>query len=218
MAERPAKTFRSGDALFAFDADLTIVSWNRAAEALTGVSAEAAVGRHCWEVLGGHDECGNLSATRGARPRASPAKAGRSPAKSCSSRRGRASGGSQCPRSRSTRVTVRSSFTSWCPTARTGPGVRACLAHASAAAGARASRRRRPSQSDRDPSRARRGYRPEPHPGDPRRARDSLPARGDREGPSPAAHHVAGSALRVFAQSPHARLRAKRKPTPERPG
>ena len=60
MAERPTKTFRSGDALFAFDADLTIVSWNRAAEALTGVSAEAAVGRYCWEVLGGHDECGNL--------------------------------------------------------------------------------------------------------------------------------------------------------------
>ena len=60
MAERPSQTFRSADALFAFDADLTIVSWNRAAEALTGVPAEAAVGRHCWEVLGGHDECGNL--------------------------------------------------------------------------------------------------------------------------------------------------------------
>ncbi|HET9739380.1 MAG TPA: LuxR C-terminal-related transcriptional regulator [Solirubrobacteraceae bacterium] len=60
MAERPTKTFRSGDALFAFDADLTIVSWNRAAEALTGIAAEAAVGRYCWEVLGGHDECGNL--------------------------------------------------------------------------------------------------------------------------------------------------------------
>jgi DNA-binding CsgD family transcriptional regulator len=60
MAERPPKTFRSGDALFTFDADLTIVSWNRAAEALTGISAEAAVGRCCWEVLGGHDECGNL--------------------------------------------------------------------------------------------------------------------------------------------------------------
>ena len=55
-----AKTFRSGDALFAFDADLTIVSWNRAAEELTGVSADAAVGRHCWEVLAAHDERGNL--------------------------------------------------------------------------------------------------------------------------------------------------------------
>ena len=37
MAERSTKAFRSGDALFAFNADLTIVSWNRAAEALTGV-------------------------------------------------------------------------------------------------------------------------------------------------------------------------------------
>ena len=60
MAEQPPETFRSGDALFAFDADLTIVSWNRAAEGLTGVSAEAAVGRRCWEVIGGHDELGNL--------------------------------------------------------------------------------------------------------------------------------------------------------------
>ena len=60
MAQRPTKTFHSGDALIAFDPDLTIVSWNRAAEELTGVSAEAAVGRYCWEVLGGHDEGGNL--------------------------------------------------------------------------------------------------------------------------------------------------------------
>jgi PAS domain S-box-containing protein len=53
-------TLRSGDALFAFDADLRIVSWNRAAEELTGVSADTAVGRRCWEVLRGHDERGNL--------------------------------------------------------------------------------------------------------------------------------------------------------------
>ena len=60
MAQRPTRTLRSGDALVAFDPDLTIVSWNRAAEELTGVSAAAAVGRHCWQVLGGHDERGNL--------------------------------------------------------------------------------------------------------------------------------------------------------------
>lgn len=65
MAERPAKAFRSGDALIAFDADLTIVSWNRAAEELTGVSADEAVGRYCWEVLGGRDERGNLVCHRG---------------------------------------------------------------------------------------------------------------------------------------------------------
>jgi DNA-binding CsgD family transcriptional regulator len=60
MAGRPAANLRSGDALFAFDFDLTIVSWNDAAEELTGVSAEEAVGRHCWEVLGGHDARGDL--------------------------------------------------------------------------------------------------------------------------------------------------------------
>ena len=60
MVERSVKAFRSGDALFAFDADLTVVSWNRAAEELTGVSADDAVGRHCWEVLGGRDERGSI--------------------------------------------------------------------------------------------------------------------------------------------------------------
>jgi DNA-binding CsgD family transcriptional regulator len=60
MVVPPATEFGSGDALFAFDADLTIVSWNRAAEELTGVPADEAVGRRCWEVLGGHDEQGNL--------------------------------------------------------------------------------------------------------------------------------------------------------------
>lgn len=60
MVEGSATAFRSGDALVAFDADLTVVSWNRAAEELTGVSADDAVGRHCWEVLGGRDERGNI--------------------------------------------------------------------------------------------------------------------------------------------------------------
>jgi PAS domain S-box-containing protein len=60
MAGRPATSVRSGDALFAFDSDLTIVSWNPAAEELTGVSAEQALGRSCWEVLRGHDCRGDL--------------------------------------------------------------------------------------------------------------------------------------------------------------
>jgi PAS domain S-box-containing protein len=42
------------------DADLTIVSWNPAAEELTGISEDEAVGRRCWDVLGGHDEHGSL--------------------------------------------------------------------------------------------------------------------------------------------------------------
>ena len=65
MAERSATDFRSGDALLAFESDLTIVSWNRPAEELTGIPAEEAVGRQCWEVLGGHDEEGNAVCHRG---------------------------------------------------------------------------------------------------------------------------------------------------------
>ena len=56
MAGQPATSYRSGDASFAFDSDLNIFFWNRAAEKLTGVSAGEAIGRSCWEVLGGHDD------------------------------------------------------------------------------------------------------------------------------------------------------------------
>jgi PAS domain S-box-containing protein len=55
-----AGPLRSGDPLFTFDAALMIVSWNRAAEVLTGVSREEAVGRRCWEVLGGRNERGDI--------------------------------------------------------------------------------------------------------------------------------------------------------------
>lgn len=48
--------FRSGDALFTFDDKLEILSWNEAAEQLTGVTAHEAVGQACWQVLGGVDE------------------------------------------------------------------------------------------------------------------------------------------------------------------
>jgi PAS domain S-box-containing protein len=58
MTERSESVFRSGDALFAFDSELKIVSWNAAAEELTGVSADDAVGRYCWDVIGGHSEGG----------------------------------------------------------------------------------------------------------------------------------------------------------------
>jgi PAS domain S-box-containing protein len=50
----------SGDPVFTFDDELKIVSWNTAAEELTGIAASDAFGKHCWELLGGHDRRGNL--------------------------------------------------------------------------------------------------------------------------------------------------------------
>jgi PAS domain S-box-containing protein len=58
MAQRSENTLRSGDALFTFDSELRIVSWNAASEELTGVSRAEAVGRPCWEVIGGRAEDG----------------------------------------------------------------------------------------------------------------------------------------------------------------
>jgi DNA-binding CsgD family transcriptional regulator len=55
-----ATEFCSGDALFTFECDLTVVSWNRGAEELTGIGASDAVGKQCWEVVGGVDERGSL--------------------------------------------------------------------------------------------------------------------------------------------------------------
>jgi PAS domain S-box-containing protein len=54
------ESFRSGDALFAFGDDLSIVLWNSKAEQLTGVPAEEALGRPCWDVLRAVDERGAL--------------------------------------------------------------------------------------------------------------------------------------------------------------
>jgi DNA-binding CsgD family transcriptional regulator len=50
--------FRSGDALMAFAPDLSIDAWNEELESLTGIPAAEAIGRPCWEVLGGLDERG----------------------------------------------------------------------------------------------------------------------------------------------------------------
>ena len=55
-----AETYRSGDALFAYDADLTVVAWNDAAERLTGIAAEEAVGQPCWDVMHGVSERGDV--------------------------------------------------------------------------------------------------------------------------------------------------------------
>ena len=55
-----ADTFRSGDALFAYDEEMRILLWNAEAERLTGIPAADAVGRSCWDVLRGVDERGAL--------------------------------------------------------------------------------------------------------------------------------------------------------------
>lgn len=48
------------DAVFAIGPTDRIVLWNERCETLVGVAARDAVGRPCWEVLGGHDVHGNL--------------------------------------------------------------------------------------------------------------------------------------------------------------
>jgi DNA-binding CsgD family transcriptional regulator len=50
--------FRSGDALMAFGPDLRVDAWNEELESLTGIPAAEAIGRPCWEVLGGLHERG----------------------------------------------------------------------------------------------------------------------------------------------------------------
>jgi DNA-binding CsgD family transcriptional regulator len=54
------EAFRSGDALFAFGDDMTVVLWNAQAEHLTGIPAAEALGRPCWDVLRAVDERGAL--------------------------------------------------------------------------------------------------------------------------------------------------------------
>jgi DNA-binding CsgD family transcriptional regulator len=52
--------FRSGDALMTFAPDLRVDVWNDELESLTGIPAAEAIGRPCWEVLGGLDEEGAM--------------------------------------------------------------------------------------------------------------------------------------------------------------
>jgi PAS domain S-box-containing protein len=51
--------------LFEFDESLRIVSWNDAAAELLGLTAEEAVGRPCWEVLGAREDCDALVCHQG---------------------------------------------------------------------------------------------------------------------------------------------------------
>ena len=48
-----------------FDGDLQVLCWNDEAEKLTGIPAEDAVGRPCWEVIAGRDDEGGTVCHRG---------------------------------------------------------------------------------------------------------------------------------------------------------
>lgn len=51
---------RSGAAVFRTDGQSRIRDWNPAAERLTGIPAEEAEGRSCWEVIAGRDADGGI--------------------------------------------------------------------------------------------------------------------------------------------------------------
>lgn len=51
---------RSGDAVFQTDRDSLIREWNAECERITGIPAEEAEGRSCWEVIGGRDADGAI--------------------------------------------------------------------------------------------------------------------------------------------------------------
>jgi DNA-binding CsgD family transcriptional regulator len=51
----------SGDAMFAVDDDLRVLTWNTAVERLTGVPESDAIGRPCWQLLGGTQPDGSIT-------------------------------------------------------------------------------------------------------------------------------------------------------------
>jgi PAS domain S-box-containing protein len=57
--------FSSQAALMVFDDELQVLCWNEGAEALTGLRAEEAVGRPCWEVVAGRDDHGGTVCHKG---------------------------------------------------------------------------------------------------------------------------------------------------------
>jgi len=51
---------KSGEAAFAIDSGDRIVYWNRGCEELLGFEPQKVLGKHCYDVMGGHDENGNV--------------------------------------------------------------------------------------------------------------------------------------------------------------
>ena len=58
MPTFPDLMSQSVDGMFAIDARHRVIFWNRAAESMTGIPVEHAMGRRCHEVLKGHDQMG----------------------------------------------------------------------------------------------------------------------------------------------------------------
>jgi PAS domain S-box-containing protein len=51
---------KSGEAAFAIDSGDRIVYWNRGCEELLGFEPQRVLGKHCYDVMGGRDENGNI--------------------------------------------------------------------------------------------------------------------------------------------------------------
>jgi len=60
VSDQALSSFASATAIFVFDEKLRVGCWNDGAEALTGIPPSEALGRPCWEVIGGHDDDGQL--------------------------------------------------------------------------------------------------------------------------------------------------------------
>jgi DNA-binding CsgD family transcriptional regulator len=52
--------FRCGDALVVVDEKRRVRQWNAAAEVLTGIPSSAALGRRCWDIIGGRTHGGTV--------------------------------------------------------------------------------------------------------------------------------------------------------------
>lgn len=51
---------KSGEAAFAIDSTDRIVYWNKGCETLLGFEAQKVLGKHCFDVMGGRDDNGNV--------------------------------------------------------------------------------------------------------------------------------------------------------------
>ena len=61
-AQSPAaEVFDSGDALFSMNGGMQVMSWNEAAERLTGKPAAEVIGRCCWEAIAGLNPDGSAA-------------------------------------------------------------------------------------------------------------------------------------------------------------